>query len=95
MGGSLRVHRLVVVEDTDLAVDGLAEDPLSGVTRRRSCWNRIAEWSMVPDLAMGRSDVVVWGQESLYGFSTTCRTREYYVPSRPGRFDVGGVPVGD
>jgi hypothetical protein len=70
MGGSLRVHRLVIVEDTDLAVDGLAEDPLSGVTRRRSCWNGIGEWSMVPDLAMGRSDVVVWGQESLYGFST-------------------------
>ena len=70
MDGSLRVHRLVVVEDTDLAADGLAEDPLSGVTRRRSCWNGIAEWSKVPDLAMGRSDVVVWGQESLYGVST-------------------------
>jgi hypothetical protein len=65
MGVSLRVHRLVVVEDTDPVVDGLAEDPLSGVRRRRSCWNGIAEWSMVPDLAMGRSDVVVWGQESL------------------------------
>jgi len=44
---------------------------------------------------MGRSDGVVWGQESLYGFSTTCRTRDNYVPSRPGRFDIGGVPVGD